>query len=163
VSAQNGKYQKKKSNVGAHLFITFIMKNTSMDYDDLQNQTSANIFHWRGHVLCCRAQQVVWFHVLSAEVKVYVAVNWRLHSQSVSQSWYRATRLKPMYWQSSGSLRITCRLLAHWYLGEWYWLFSKTDWFYLGTHTFTPAVVSINTVAYNAAMNNHVTCSKKSP
>jgi len=57
--AQNGKYQKNMSNAGVHLFIKYIMKNTPMDYDDLQNPTATNILQWRGQVLCRRAQQVV--------------------------------------------------------------------------------------------------------
>jgi hypothetical protein len=39
--------------------------------------------------------------------------------------------------------------------------FQKTDWFYLGTHTFTSADVSVNTTAYTAAINKHVTRSKQ--
>jgi len=39
--------------------------------------------------------------------------------------------------------------------------FQKTDWFYLRTHTFTSADLSVNTTAYNGAMNNHVKRSKQ--
>jgi hypothetical protein len=46
------------------------MKNTPMDYDELQKPTATNILHWRGQVLWRRAQQVVWFHDLIDKVKV---------------------------------------------------------------------------------------------
>lgn len=46
------------------------MKNTPMDYDDLQIPAATNILHWRGQVLCRSAQRVVWFHALTDEVKV---------------------------------------------------------------------------------------------
>lgn len=59
LSTQNGKYKTKKSNVEAHLFITFIMTNTPTDYEDLQNPTATNILHLRGQDLGRRAQQVV--------------------------------------------------------------------------------------------------------
>ena len=59
------------------------MKNTPIDYDNLQNPTKTNILCWWDEVLYLRAQYILWFHALTDEAKVWVAVNWRSHSQSV--------------------------------------------------------------------------------